>query len=812
MIMNNKRKILIAIMCIIVMIISQTALLIKTVNAETITGSEGNISWSFDTETGKLTFSGTGEISDDWKTSIDHHNVITVVINEGVTKIGKDAFWWCTDLTNVTMPNSVTSIDQEAFYNCFSLINITMSNNLTSIGANAFASCSKLTDITIPKTVTSIYKNPFSGCDELKNIQVSYENPNYSSDNGILFNKEKTELICYPNNNSGPIRYTIPSNVTTIGENAFYDCNNVVEITIPDSVTSIGRLAFAYNHWITEITIPSSVTNIGEYVLDNCEKLERIEVAGENANYTSENGILFNKDKTELICYPCAKTETSYIIPNSVTNIADKAFWNCKNLTNITIPNTVTNLGKEAFYSCSGLTNIIIPNSITEIGENTFYDCSKLTNIIIPNSVTNIGSTAFNNCDNVTIYCKSNSTANTYATTYNINFQTDDDTPDINLAQEGSYIKITAIDSGVGLDNEAYSLDGNNWYENNSLAVNESKIYTVHVKDKLGNIGTQDIQVDVTNPEITDIKVDGYKITVTAIDNVKLADAPYSINGTNYQASNEFTVTQEGIYTIYVKDAQGNVATETVTVNKKADDNKDDDNKDDDENKDTTPPTITNIKVDGYKITVTATDNVKLANTPYSINGTNYQASNEFTVTQEGTYTIYVKDAQGNIATETVTINKKADDSKDDNKDSNKDDNKDDDKNNIDTTSPSISDIKVDGYKIIVIATDSQSGLADKAYSLDKENWQASNEIVVTKTGRYMVYIKDKSGNIANQLVIVDGKDNNNLNNSESPINEDNSTSKSILPKSGDMSIIFIIVIAGIVGIISFKKIRKMKF
>ena len=257
-----------------------------------------------------------------------------------------------------------------------------------------------------------------------------------------------------------------------------------------------------------------------------------------------------------------------------------------------------------------------------------------------------------------------------------------------------------------GLNNKAYSLDEENWYENNSIAVDESKTYTVYVKDKLGNIATKDIQIDITQPEITNISVEGYTIKVTATDNVALADNPYSIDGTNYQSSNEFTVTKEGTYTIYVKDAQGNVATKSVVVNKKTE-----------ENKDTTAPNITNISVEGYTIKVTATDDV---------------------------------------------------------------------------------------------------ALADKAYSLDKENWQSSNEIVVTKTGRYMVYVRDKSGNIANKLVVVGGEENgsNNSNKNESVTQQDNSQSKKILPQTGSMSAVIVctIVIIFIACIIIFKKIKKMKF
>ena len=636
-----KNKVCIVVAITIALMVAQFGMLISSVKAEIITGStgsEGDVSWSFDTETGTVTFSGSGAIYSSWDDRIQEKNVVSIIINAGIT-----------------------SMDSSAFENCY---------NLTS-------------------------------------ITVDIENENYSSENGILFNKDKTKIIRYSPGKSDS-SYTIPNSVTTIDFGAFECCNNLTSITIPNSVTYIYRDAFRYCNNLTSVTIPNSVTSIGDWAFDGCNNLTNITVDIENENYSSENGILFNKDKTEIIRYSPGKNDSSYTIPNSVTNIGSYAFSDCYNLTSVTIPNSVTSIGGYAFSGCDNLTSITIPNSVTSIG---IY--------------------AFRNCDNLTIYCKSNSTALEYAVDKEITYQTDDNVPRIiSLIQKGAYIKVEATDDGVGLDNKAYSIDGKNWYENNSIAIDESKTYTVYVKDKLGNIATKDIQIDITQPEITNISVEGHTIKVTATDNVALADKPYSIDGTNYQSSNEFTVMKEGTYTIYVKDAQGNVATKSALVTKVNDgdhdindkDNENDDkshntNQDESENKDTTAPNITNISVEGYTIEVTATDNV---------------------------------------------------------------------------------------------------GLADKAYSLDKENWQSSNEIVVTKTGRYMVYVKDKSGNIANKLVVVgdEKKGSNNSNKSELIAQQDNSQSKNKLPQTGNMSTVIIcaIVIICIVCIIIFKRIKRMRF
>ena len=741
-----KNKVCIVVAITIALMVAQFGMLISSVKAEIITGStgsEGDVSWSFDTETGTVTFSGSGAIYSSWDDRIQEKNVVSIIINAGITSMDSSAFENCYNLTSITVdienenyssengilfnkdktkiiryspgksdssytiPNSVTTIDFGAFECCNNLTSITIPNSVTYIYRDAFRYCNNLTSVTIPNSVTSIGDWAFDGCNNLTNITVDIENENYSSENGILFNKDKTELICFLSAKSDS-SYTIPNSVTSIGSYAFSGCNNLTSITIPNSVTSIGSYAFSDCYNLTSITIPNSVTSIDYDAFYRCTNLTSITVDIENKSYSSENGILFNKDKTEIIRYSPGKNDSSYTIPNSVTNIGSYAFSDCYNLTSVTIPNSVTSIGGYAFSGCDNLTSITIPNSVTSIG---IY--------------------AFRNCDNLTIYCKSNSTALEYAVDKEITYQTDDNVPRIiSLIQKGAYIKVEATDDGVGLDNKAYSIDGKNWYENNSIAIDESKTYTVYVKDKLGNIATKDIQIDITQPEITNISVEDHTIKVTATDNVALADKPYSIDGTNYQSSNEFTVMKEGTYTIYVKDAQGNVATKSALVTKVNDgdhdindkDNENDDkshntNQDESENKDTTAPNITNISVEGYTIEVTATDNV---------------------------------------------------------------------------------------------------GLADKAYSLDKENWQSSNEIVVTKTGRYMVYVKDKSGNIANKLVVVgdEKKGSNNSNKSELIAQQDNSQSKNKLPQTGNMSTVIIcaIVIICIVCIIIFKRIKRMRF
>ncbi len=216
-------------------------------------------------------------------------------------------------------------------------------HKVTSIGSSAFYRCDSLTSITIPEGVTSIGGDAFYRCDSLTSIIVEPNNQNYSDDNGVLFNKNKTEIIQYPAGKTeteyripegvtsigfSAFEYcdsltsvTIPETVTTIGSSAFYNCDSLTNITIPKGVTSIGRIAFFDCDSLTSITIPEGVTSIGDCVFCSCDSLTSITVEPNNQNYSDDNGVLFNKNKTEIIQYPAGKTETEYVIPNSVTSI-----------------------------------------------------------------------------------------------------------------------------------------------------------------------------------------------------------------------------------------------------------------------------------------------------------------------------------------------------------------------------------------------------------------------------------------------------------------------------------------------------------
>ena len=324
----------------------------------------------------------------------------SITIPDSVTSIGSSAFSGCTGLTSVTIPDRVTTIPDSAFRGCSGLTSVTIGGGVTSIGDSAFSGCTGLTSITIPDSVTSIGYYAFSGCSGLKSINVSKNNSAYSSVDGILYDKNKTQIIHVPYAIQGAI--TIPNSVTSIGYEAFYGCTGLTSITIPDSVTSIGSWAFYDCRGLTSVTIPDSVTSIGKYAFQGC-KLQDIYIT-DIAAWCNISGLnyLMGYDSRNKKLYINNELATSIILPDSVTSIGDGAFSGCTGLTSIVIPDSVTSIGSSAFAGCTGLASVTIPDSVTSIGNYAFYGCSGLTSVTIGKGVTSIGSEAFYGCRRLT--------------------------------------------------------------------------------------------------------------------------------------------------------------------------------------------------------------------------------------------------------------------------------------------------------------------------------------------------------------------------------------------------------------------------
>ena len=252
---------------------------------------------------------------------------------------------------------TVASIGSRAFYDCSGLTGIEIPNTITKIGSEAFYDCLFLTEIEIPQSVAEIAVTAFNFCCRVERMTVDPDNTVYDSreDCNAIIKTESNELL------AGCMNTVIPNTVTGIGPSAFRGCHGLTNIEIPNSVNSIGDYAFAACEHLTSIVIPASVTSIGYQILFVTPRLEHIAVEAGNTAYDSRKS-----------CNALIETATNTLLKG------------CKNSF---IPNTVTRIETEAFGSIHGLTSVIIPNSVTQIGESAFSYCYDLTTIEIPESV-----------------------------------------------------------------------------------------------------------------------------------------------------------------------------------------------------------------------------------------------------------------------------------------------------------------------------------------------------------------------------------------------------------------------------------------
>jgi hypothetical protein len=271
----------------------------------------------------------------------------------------------------------------------YKYINLDLSGStITSIRATAFQDCISLISIIIPDSVASIGNNVFYFCPSLTAIDVDENNTAYSSVDGVLYNKGKTELITCPQGKTGTL--TIPDSVTSIGDKAFECCENLTGIIIPDNVTTIGARAFAFCSNLTGVTIGNNVSSIGEGAFSCCVNLTSVNIPN---SITS----------IEIGAFSSCSNLSSVTIPNSVASIGAGAFSLCSNLTNVTLPDGITTIERLTFENCSNLTGIIIPDSVTSIGTRAFASCASLTGITIPDNVTSIGDYAFTECSSLSV-------------------------------------------------------------------------------------------------------------------------------------------------------------------------------------------------------------------------------------------------------------------------------------------------------------------------------------------------------------------------------------------------------------------------
>ena len=342
-------------------------LLPTTAQATTILDSgtcgEG-LTWTLD-DTGTLTISGSGSMSDYHSNGYGIYSpwysikelVRKVVIEKGITYIGREAFYNCDMITEIIIPEGVTKI-----------------------GWSAFSSCDSLTKITIPSTLEHVQPWAFSRCKNLSDVYIS------DLESWCRINFEKYSAV-----ENCPMYYA---------DNLYLNGTLLTGVLeIPEGISSITSYAFKGSN-ITHVIIPASVQSIGDHAFDKCKTLESYSISSENPSYSAKDGILYNKSQTKLIDAP-EGLKGSISLPSSLIFINDCAFSGCSSIASVSIPDSVMNIGDSAFYNCSNLTEIALSKNITTISDDMFAHCYSLKEVVIPEGVVSISRCAFEGCTNL---------------------------------------------------------------------------------------------------------------------------------------------------------------------------------------------------------------------------------------------------------------------------------------------------------------------------------------------------------------------------------------------------------------------------
>ena len=351
--------------------------------------------------------------------------------DEVIKEIGSNAFYYCTKLTSISLPESLTQINIAAFSGCTGLTSVSLPANLIQIGSSAFSHCTGLISLTIDSA-----------------------NATYKTEDNILYNKDGSTLIFAAGGLTsvnilntvttigdhaffgctGLTSISLPANLTTIDEFAFFDCTSLTSISLPANLIQIGSQAFYGCTGLTSVSLPASLTQIAHSAFYGCTGLTNLTIDSANTTYKTEGNILYNKAGTKLILP--AGGLTSVNILNTVTTIGEVAFYGCTGLTSVSLPASLTQIAHSAFYGCTGLTNLTIDsanttyktegnilynkagttlilsaggltsvnilNTVTTIGDYAFCDCTGLTSISLPASLTTISNSAFCGCTGLT--------------------------------------------------------------------------------------------------------------------------------------------------------------------------------------------------------------------------------------------------------------------------------------------------------------------------------------------------------------------------------------------------------------------------
>ena len=334
-------------------------------------GETGQLLWRYDPKDSSLTLSGTGALPDypigkaPWFEFNDQ--IDTLVLKEGVTRIGDYAFYNCTELTSVEIPEGVTYIGESAFACCQSLESVTIPGSVTEIGEGAFESCDSMMVLELASGLKCVGAFAFSECVALRELVLpnTVERIERSAFAGTM---ALHELV-------------IPGNVQEIGDNAFNGCIRLSSLTLSEGIRVIEEMAFSNCSDLTEVLIPASVERLGDGVFADCLAMTQIAVAPESKHFVVRDNILYSKDLSTLVHYPAGKEEQEFTLPEEVRKIAGLAFASNYFLMEVMLGDHLEEVGSYAFARCSCLSFMSLPAQTTRLGVSPFHDCTMLLEI-----------------------------------------------------------------------------------------------------------------------------------------------------------------------------------------------------------------------------------------------------------------------------------------------------------------------------------------------------------------------------------------------------------------------------------------------